>query len=77
VVSNIVATQDTGDVVYVFDVMKCNIPNTSVSVFAYLCKFPNEKKSLWQEENPSQQENGVQSNSPFGIEYIAFYECVQ
>jgi hypothetical protein len=25
------------DVVYVFDVMKCNIPNTSVSVFSRLC----------------------------------------
>jgi hypothetical protein len=45
------------DVVYVFDVMKCNIPNTSVSVFSRLCYFPNNKKSLWQEENPQQQDN--------------------
>lgn len=34
------------DVVYVFDVMKCNIPNTSVSVFAWLCYFPNDIKSF-------------------------------
>jgi uncharacterized protein YqcC (DUF446 family) len=36
------------------------------------------KKDLWQEENPQQEENnGMQSNFPFGIEYIAHYECVQ
>jgi hypothetical protein len=58
--------------------MKCNIPNTSVSVFAWLCCFPNDNKSLWQEENPQKEEdNGMQSNFPFAIEYIAYYECVQ
>jgi hypothetical protein len=51
--------------------MKCNIPNTSVSVFAWLCYFPNCKRIWWQEENPQQQEdNGMQGNFPFGIEYI-------